>query len=194
MDNTSGKQLNRYVLILAIFLLFYLPGVSHAQQIEKDTLWSSSSQMTYLMSRKYGVEKNVVTILGKMLENDDDVSVCLYLYTKSSIHPQDIMGLKRKGMAWKQIMKSLKFDADKLFTEAGIYEIFGVPQKFKHSYGELKKWQKDPSHEMNLTDDDVRDLVQLGFLVRNSGIPPINIMRERNAGASWTNMILNRVK
>jgi len=181
----------KYILIFTILITLSLCVITNAQEIDKDTLWSPSSQMTYIMSRKYGVDKSVVTILGKMLDNNDDVSVCLYLHKKTSIHPQNIMGLKRKGMSWKQIMKSLKFEPDALFTESGIYEIFGVPRKFKHSYGELKKWQKDPSHEMDLTDDDVRDLVQLRFIVRNFGVPPINVMRARNSGASWTNMILS---
>lgn len=150
--------------------------------------------MTYFMSKFYNADKQVVMTLGKLLENDDDVSVCLYFAQVTGIHPQNIMGLKRSGMSWKDAMKSIAFTPSKIFTDVGMYEIFGVPARFKHSYNEFKKWQGDAGHEMDLTDDDVRDLVQLRFTVQNCGMSVIEAMRKRNSGASWTNIILSYFK
>lgn len=186
------KVYKSLVFIAAILFTITVFEPSFSQQTDKEVLWSPSSSLTYAMCHYYKAEQDVVTTLGKLLDNDDDVSVCLYLSQKSGIHPQDIMGMKRQGLPWKQIIKSLNVSPEEIFTESGMYEIFGVPAKFKHSYGELKKWQKDPNHSMDLTDDDVRDLVQLRFVVVNFGAPCINVMRSRNSGRTWTELILSQ--
>jgi hypothetical protein len=181
-------------MILTVGLILFCTSSVYAQQIDKATLWSEASNMTYTMARYYQSEKPVVMTLGKLLENDDDVSVCLYFGQQTGIHPQNVMGLKRSGMLWKDAMKSISFQPSKLFTDVGMYELVGVPAKFKHSYNEFKKWQGDANYEMDLTDDDVRDLVQLRFVVQNCGMSVIEAMRTRNSGASWTNIIISYFK
>ena len=180
------------ITVLVLTFLVVLSNMAYSQPVDKATLWSENSTMTFLMVHYYKAEKNVVMTLGKLLDNDNDVSVCLYLSKKTQLHPQDIMGLKRAGQSWKQIVKSIGFQPATVFTDMGLYEIFGVPKVFKHSYGEYKKWQNDPSHEMDLTDDDFRDMVQLRFVVKNFGVPYITVMRKRNAGYPWTNIIINK--
>jgi len=160
----------RFLIFLIIFFAATI-SLSHGQDIAENSLWSAESPMTYIMSRKYATDKNVVMTLGRLLTNDDDVSVCLYLSQQTLVHPQNVMGMRRSGMSWKEVIKSLGFDATK-----------------------LKKWQKNPSYQMDLTDDDVRDLVQLRFLVVNFGVTAIEVMRARNAGSSWTAMILSKGK
>ncbi len=182
------------LLSMAVLFIFITSGASFSQPIDKETLWGENSTMTFIMYRAYNTDKQIVMTLGKLLENDDDVSVCLYLAEKTKIHPQNIMGLKRANQSWKQIIKSISFEPSTIFTDAGIYDIFGVPHVFRHSYGEYKKWQKDATYQMDLTDDDFRDLVQLRFVTKNYGVTLINAMRRRNAGESWTNMILGSGK
>lgn len=182
------------ILFVAIIIIFLPINSSFSQSIDKVTLWSSESNMTYIMARLYGVDKNVVITLGKTLDNDDDVSVCLFLSQQTGIHAQNVMGLKRSGMKWTEAMKSINFKVNKLFEDIKMHELFGVPGRFKHAYNEYKKWNNDPSYEMDLTDDDVRDLVQLRFIVVNWGNATKDVMKERDRGASWTNMILSRAK
>ena len=185
--------MKKYFLYMLSILLFVFSfyGNACSQTIDKDTLWGENSTMTFIIYRAYNTDKQIVMTLGKLLENDDDVSVCLYLASKTQIHPQNIMGLKRANQSWKQIIKSISFEPSTIFTDAGIYDIFGVPHVFRHSYGEYKKWQKDANYQMDLTDDDFRDLVQLRFVTKNYGTSLIAAMRKRNAGESWTNMILS---
>lgn len=185
--------MKKYFLYMLSILLFVFSscGSAFSQTIDKETLWGENSTMTFIMYRAYNTDKQIVMTLGKLLENDDDVSVCLYLAGKTQIHPQNIMGLKRANQSWKQIIKSISFEPSTIFTDAGIYDIFGVPHIFRHSYGEYKKWQKDANYQMDLTDDDFRDLVQLRFVTQNYGASMITVMRKRNAGESWTNMILS---
>ncbi|MCE1248386.1 MAG: hypothetical protein LWY06_17230 [Firmicutes bacterium] len=187
--------MKKYIIAAVLVCIAALTcRIATAQETDKSVLWSEASNMTYFMAKYYNADKQVVMILGKTLENDDDVSVCLHLGQSTGIHPQNIMGLKRSGMAWKEAMKSVSFPVSKLFTDVGMYEIFGVPARFKHAYNEFKKWQGDAGYEMDLTDDDVRDLVQLRFAVQNCGMSAIEAMRKRNSGTSWTNIILSYFK
>lgn len=181
------------LILLTLTSILILSNPVPAQEHDyKPNLWSKNSQMTWYIHRAYGYDVDTVILIGQHIGNDDDVAVCLNFARRRQFDPRDVMGLKRKGQSWKAIIKALSIDASKLFTEAGIYDIFGVPGCYKHSYGELKKWKQDPSYEMDLSDEEVRDLVHLAFVVRTFGSTPINIMRQRNSGKSWTSIILNQ--
>lgn len=180
-----------FFIVVVFIAVFILNNTVSAQNMEKEVLWSENSGLTYYMSTFYKFDKYIVTTLGSLLDNPDDVSVCLYIAQETNIHPQDIMGVKRAGESWVQILRSIKYCPSKIFVEPGMYEIFGVPAKFRHSYNQLKKWQSNPGHQIELDDDQVRDLVQLRFVVTNFGTPPIDTMRARNSGRTWTNIILN---
>lgn len=189
----GGKISGITLFFVAVTTLLILPGNICAQQDEPSPdVWSKESMLTTYMVMGYGYPREMVVTLGKYIgkENNDDVSVCLYLGRKTQLDPRNIMGLKRKGLSWKKIMQIINFDPQQIFKEIGFDYFSGVPSRFRHSFGEYKKWKKNPAYAMGLTDSDVRDLVQLRFVMKMFGVTAQQMMKARSSGADWITIIL----
>jgi hypothetical protein len=176
------------ICILTLILTLSMP--CSCQVLNETPFKPADNPLIWIYTRYYQFDKEKVFTLVKYLGNYDDVSVCLYLAKKTGMDPQDIMGLRRMGKSLNDILKTLSYPADQLFFSMGTYDVFGVPACFKHAYGEYKKWQQNPSYVMDLTDDDIRNMVQIHLALYTAGRPAITLMRERNSGRSWEDILI----
>jgi hypothetical protein len=153
-------------------------------------IWSEESSLVHVYSYQYKVPIKTISNIGHRIDDNDDVSVCLYVAKKRGYDPLDILGLKKRGLPWKEIFKIVGLDMENLFTETNILYVSKVPGRFRHAVGEYHKWRKDPTYPMDLTDNDVRDMVQMQFVMTQQGLPAGQVMDIRNSGADWNVVIL----
>ncbi len=148
--------------------------------------------MIYYLNKYYKYPPSIIVTLGKFIgyKNDDDVSVCMCIGRDTRLDPRDVMGLKNRGLSWKEIIKTTGFQPSTLFKKAGFDYFDTVPHRFEHAFSEYKKWKKNPSYQMDLSDDEVRDLVQLNLVIHLFGVTAQNMMKARDRGARWSNIIL----
>ena len=181
------KKLSVIVLLLAL-----LTTAAFADKTEKPwKIYGVDSPMTRLMSKYYKVPEVKVVSVGQDMHYTDDVSVCLYLANATGTNPFKIRDLRVQSKSWMDIMARLKFHPARLFTPVGGYT---VPKAYSHAYREYYKWKSHKNYQMKLYDKEIRNLVQLKFMVKRFGSSPHSIMRKRTAGVSFTEMILKKIK
>ncbi|MFP4497698.1 MAG: hypothetical protein ACLFQV_05755 [Vulcanimicrobiota bacterium] len=183
----------RTILCILLLLFTGIETVKPQGLPDPPPHWAEDSMLTWIMAQQYGYDKKMVATLGSFIgaENDDDVAVCLHLGKNTGLDPRDIMGLKRKGMEWHQVIKTIGYDPAELFTAAEISRTSRVPGIFRSAFDKFRHWEKDPLKEIQLTDDETRNMVNLNLVVKAFGVPSLNVMRKKNEGADWIYMILS---
>lgn len=179
-------------IIILLMLFALLTTVSFAQRTDKPwKIYGVDKPMTKLMSKYYKVPEIKVVSVGQNMHYTDDVSVCLYLSQATGTNPFKIRDWRVKAISWMDIMAKLKFHPARLFTPVGGYS---VPSAFSHAYREYYKWRSNKKYQMTLYDKEVRNLVQLKFMVGRFKASPKKVMLKRSAGKSFTGMIMSELK
>jgi len=179
-------------IIVFLVLFTLLTTFSFAQHTDKPwKIYGVDKPMTKLMSKYYKVPEIKVVSVGQNMHYTDDVSVCLYLAQATGTNPFKIRDWRVKAVSWMDIMKKLKFHPSRLFTPVGGYS---VPSAFSHAYREYYKWRNNKKYNMTLYDKEVRNLVQLKFMVGRFNASPKRIMLMRSGGKSYTQMIMSELK
>ncbi len=162
-----------------------------AQVLAQPQYWDPGSNLTYFMHQGYRFDKNTVSNIGKQMDNNDDVSACLRFARDTGINPASIRGMRHGGQEWQSIMKSLAYEPHRLYEGLGIIDNLGVPPRFRDTFRKYDRYLKD-GEPLILTDEDVRDLVQLRFCIVTFGVPVGEVFRARARHDSWTSVILNQ--
>jgi hypothetical protein len=189
MKNIFIKSLSIAMAVLILSLSFATISFSQDHPSPPDP-WSTESQETYHLSRYYKFTPQIVAAVGNFLKNTDDVSVCLYIAKETGADPRSMALVKEKATCWKDVLKGYNFDSGRLFEDLGINVNLGVPKCYKHAFNEYKKWFSDPSREMDLSDMEIIDLVQLRLIVKLYGVTAGEVMKSRNKGADWTSLMI----
>lgn len=184
------KFISLPAVLLAICLFFTVAGVRAEETADPQSYWSEDSQLTYHLHSGYGFPKAIVSTIGKMIGNNDDVSVCLFLGKSKGLDPRIIMGMRNKGFSWAQTMESSGFEAYLLFDKIGIIDANGVPPKFRKAFKKYDKWKEDGG-KLEMEDQEVRDLVQMRFCVNTFGVPISQVLKAGSRN-NWTHVILNQ--
>ncbi|MCD4785764.1 MAG: hypothetical protein K8T10_18240 [Candidatus Eremiobacteraeota bacterium] len=180
----------KFVILLILFAL--LTTVSFAQHTDKPwKIYGVDKPMTKLMSRYYKTPEIKVVSVGQNMHYTDDVSVCLYLAQATGTNPFKIRDWRVKAISWMDIMAKLKFNSARLFTQVGGYS---VPATYRHAYREYYKWRSNKKYQMTLYDKEVRNLVQLKFMVGRFKVSPKKVMLMRSGGKNFTEMIMSELK
>jgi hypothetical protein len=177
---------------MVITFLVISPGSCLAQQEEPagPHEWIPDSQVTMDLARTYGFRTLMVVAIGNFLKTVDDTSVCLYLAKEKGYDPRPVAAIRENKTPWKAVMKNLSYSPFGLFENLAFSGTGPIPDRFKHAYEEYKKWRDDPTREMDLTDDDVRDMVQLRLIVKLYGVPASEVMKLRNSGVGWEEIMI----
>ena len=154
-------------------------------------IYGVDTPMTRLMGNHYKIPEITVVSVGQEMHYTDDVSVCLYLASAAGVDPYKITKWRKEAKSWMEIMDKIKFHPARLFTNAGTYT---VPEAYRHAYGEYLKFNSNKNYKMTLYDKEVRNLVQLKFLVTRFKKSPLSVMNRRNAGEDFTKMILENIQ
>jgi hypothetical protein len=96
---------------------------------------------------------------GKCVD-PDDLAVLLFISRSTGKSPARVMQLRLEGQPWWEIGRRLGMGADVWFVP--VRRDPGPP--YGKAYGHWRKHGKDSHHELDLSDDDVRNLVAVRLL------------------------------
>ncbi len=179
-------------LVITTLLFVLLAGICFAERTEEPwKVYGVDSPMTKLMSKYYKISDIKVVSVGQDMHYTDDVSVCLYLSNVTGTDVFKIRDMRVKSQSWMSIMATLKFQPSRLFTPVGGYT---VPQAYSHAYREYYNWNSHKDYQMKIYDKEVRNLVQLKFMVKRFGSSPMEVMTQITKGSTFTEMILKKIK
>lgn len=181
------------MIIMAIVLVFLvLNTICFAEEVKRpEQIYGVDTPMTKLMSKYYKVEEIKVVSVGQDMRDPDDVSVCFFLANSSGVDPFKIRDMRVAAKSWATIMDAIKFKPANLFTDVGGYT---VPSAYAHAYREYYKYNSDRNYKMTLYDKEVRNLVQLKFMVNQFNLSPMEVMQKRSEGKNFTEMIMKRIE
>jgi len=180
----------RIIFFALIFAL--MTGICFAGRTEEPwKVYGVDKPMTRLMSKYYQYPEVKVVAVGQDMHYTDDVSVCLYLARATNSSPFKIRDWRVQSKSWMDIMARLKFHPARLFAPIGGYT---APGAYSHAYREYYKWKSIKNYQMKLYDKEIRNLVQLKFMMKKFRSSPMRVMRRRTAGTSFTQMILKKIK
>jgi hypothetical protein len=188
--NKNLKSLS-VIILITLALSLAVPSYIHSQQHSSPPdPWSAESQETYHLSRYYGFTSEMVMAVGNFLKNTDDASVCLFIAKEKGADPRSMALAKEKSPCWKDVFKCYNFNFGRLFEDIGVNINLGVPKCYRHAYDEYRKYLADPTREMDLSDREIIDMVQLRLIVKLYGVSAGEVMKARNNGADWTSLMI----
>lgn len=177
------------MLILLLLVTVTICSAQHTEEPWK--YYGAGTPMTKLMSQYYKISEIKVVSVGQDMHYTDDVSVCLYLSNASGVDVFKITKWRKESKSWQDIMKTVNFNPARLFTDIGTYT---APSPFTHAYQEYYKFKNDSNYKMTIYDQEVRNLVQLKFMVKRFHMSPKIVIKQRHEGISYSTLILEKLK
>jgi len=175
-----------FVLLLCISL----GGAACAETVKNpERLYQPGSYLARLFSSHFGLDENDVITTGQNCHYPDDVIVTLYLASATGKGTHTINAWRKSSVSWMGVMDRLGFSPSRLFTRTG----GPVPAEFSHAYGQYARWQANPAYRMELFDKEIRNLAGVRFMAARFGVSPLRAMERRSTGASFTQMILEKM-
>ena len=134
-----------------------------------------------LKSFYYHVPEQKVEVLGERKIPEEELSVVFYIAGIAGEKPEAIIRLRLGGSSWYDI--SIKY---------GIYaNMYYVPLKsnpgppYGKAYGYFKNKPRKEWKNINFTDEDIINLVNLRFISDYYGYDPTQIVKMRNEGKGF---------
>lgn len=178
-------------LFLVFTALLALPSFAQEPPFTP-AYWTEDSELTLFVSRGFGYSTSIVSSVGAMMKNNDDVCVTLRLAKERGLPPGMMADAFNQKGSWMAVCKSLTYHPSEFFKDTDFCDYLGAPGRFKAAYKKYHTWMKDPEKEIDLTDDEIRDLVIMRMVVKLFGVTPNEVMKARNSGRDWTQIILNQ--
>lgn len=178
--------MKRIGLFLVLFMFLFVTAVyAH----EEDTQFKPMDDVVVkFLANHYKVDKIVVISLHqRMVLFEDDTSVALYLAKLADMDPMKILPMRLSGNSWAKVMEMNNIAPKKLFVN--------LPDKkdMGHRFAILSKiakdYAKDPNCTPELSDNNVRDMVQLKLLNSAFNMKYADIINKVNSGKSYSDII-----
>ena len=135
----------------------------------------------FSISDYYHVPEQKVEVLGERKIPEEELSVVFYIAGIAGEKPEAIIRLRLGGSSWYDI--SIKY---------GIYaNMYYVPLKsnpgppYGKAYGYFKNKPRKEWKNINFTDEDIINLVNLRFISDYYGYDPTQIVKMRNEGKGF---------
>jgi hypothetical protein len=148
-----------------------------------DCLWdlntcrSDRDLFLSLALRDSGVTRPVLEpVLPRVRNVYYDLPVILFVSRNTGRPVDAIIDLRARGLTWAQVFRQLGLGYDPLFVDLTVAPAY--PYRTAWTY-----WRRNPA-TVRLTDVQVRDLVQLQYGHRLTGIPVVEVARARARGRS----------
>jgi hypothetical protein len=128
-------------------------------------------------SRYFGREPRVVEDWGRRVPDPDDLSVLLFLSSRSGRSPDAVFALRRGGLSWWDVSLRLGVRPDVWFVPVQRHP--GPP--YGNAYGHWKKHGRN-GNAYRIDDRAARDLVAVRVIHEYYGIPADRAMDMRRRG------------
>lgn len=175
------KKLLLFVLIcLGIVLISVTSGksqVSAGISVGPDGLKSF-----YLaVGSHYNIPERAVLVVKQKRIEDEELPVVFYICQRAGIKPAAVIELRHLGKSWLDITLHFGLGPDIFYVPMSVDP--GPP--YGKAYGHFKKHPKGKWKEIQLTDTDIVNLVNLRFVSKHYGLPPEDVARMRANGSTF---------
>lgn len=174
-----------FILVLAGMLCGALPGTARSGLYAGLEIQDESARSFYFaVGDYYGVPEKQVVMVHQRNISDDEMPVVFFLAARAHVGPDVIVGLRIGGSSWAQICAKYNIGADVFYVPVSANP--GPP--YGKAYGHYKN--KDKSHwkEIQLTNADIVNFVNLKFVSEHQRCSPDDVIKARGAGQSFVSI------
>jgi hypothetical protein len=140
-------------------------------------------------SRYFNREPRVVETWSQRVPDPDDLSVLMFLSSRSGRSPDAVFALRRGGLSWWDVSLRLGVPADVWFVP--VRRDPGPP--YGNAYGHWKKHGRD-GRAYRIDDRMARDLVAVRVMHEYYGIPADRAMDLRKSGRRIDNLVCDEYR
>ena len=140
-------------------------------------------------SRYFNREPRVVEDWGRRVPDPDDLSVLMFLSSRSGRSPDAVFALRRGGLSWWDVSLRLGVPADVWFVP--VRRDPGPP--YGNAYGHWKKHGRD-GRAYRVDDRTARDLVAVRVIHEYYGIPADRAMEMRRSGRRIDSLVCDEYR
>jgi hypothetical protein len=168
----------------AIMLLMTTPGTTYA-----DTQWNVGVSggdhgidgFHLSIGEYYDVPEREVVVVHDRGIDDDELPVVFFLARRAHVPPEAIVDLRIRGMSWMDITFHFGLEPDIYYVPVTVYEERHYPHG--NAWGYYGKYHKKGDwRRIRLSDNDVVNQVNLGFMRNHYRYNPDRVMRYRSEG------------
>ncbi len=135
----------------------------------------------HISSRYFDRDPKVVGTLSARYSNPDDLSVSLFLSSRSGSDPMEVWRLRNKGLSWFQVGARCGVPMDAWFVP--VRRDPGPP------YGKAYGYWKRHKNADRLSDEDARNLVAIRMIHEYYGVPVETAMEWRAGGGTIQQLV-----
>jgi hypothetical protein len=130
----------------------------------------------------FQVSLEEVTVLRGWDLVPDEIPVVLFLADRAGVSPDALAGLRRGGGSWWEVAQRFDLGPQTFHLTLPDGEDLGILARV---YGEYLAQPPATWGSIELTDDEVVALVNLRVLSEHVGVPPLRVLRSREAAGSF---------
>ena len=164
--------MRRTICLIASVLAGY-PGTAVAQDAPESPPQAVGAYFR-AVGEYFGVTASEIDILGDWELPPEEIPVVLFVATRVGVSPEALVGLRRSGDGWGEIVKRYGLGADVLYLP--------IPQgasagRLQGLYDHLSSTPVNGWGEVALDADAVVTLVNVRLLVHVSGLTPVEVLQ-----------------
>lgn len=166
--------------VLALLMCSWTP--TSAQVSAGISITDEGIKSFYLaIGEHYRVPEQQVVVVREKRIPDEELPVVFFLATRANVGPDVIVALRLGGKSWLEIVRHYKLSPEIFYVE--VTQVSGPP--YGRAYGYFKKHPRSKWREMELSDVDVVNLVNLKFMVDHYKYTPEQVIRWRSDGKKF---------
>jgi hypothetical protein len=164
-------------MFLPLVALF-APGRAYGQDVDPGV----RAAYFRALAEHFKVPFGEVAIVGDWDLVADEVPVVLFLSQRAGVSPDVLIGLRRSGRPWREV-------ASRLGLGVGSFHL-PLPEdaslgSLTRAYGEFNGRPSRDWNQIDLDDPEIVALVNLRVLSEQAGVPPLQVLRSREAAGSF---------
>jgi len=129
----------------------------------------------------YGVPQNNIVAVKKRSLSDEELAVVFFLAARAKIGSNVIVDLRLGGKTWMEIALKIGIQADVFYVP--LTRKPGPP--YGKAYGHFKNKKRNKWQEIDLTDADIINFVNLRFISEHYGYSADDVVAFREKGLSF---------
>ena len=168
----------RFLWMFFLLVALFAPGRAYGQDVDPGVM----AAYFRALAEHFKVPFGEVAIVGDWDLVADEVPVVLFLSQRAGVSPDVLIGLRRSGRPWMEV-------ASRLGLGVGSFHL-PLPEdaslgSLTRAYGEFNGRPSRDWNQIDLDDPEIVALVNLRVLSEQAGVPPLQVLRSREAAGSF---------
>lgn len=168
----------RFLWMFFLLVALFAPGRASGQDLDPGV----RAAYFRALAEHFKVPFGEVAIVGDWDLVADEVPVVLFLSQRAGVSPDVLIGLRRSGRPWREV-------ASRLGLGVGSFHL-PLPEdaslgSLTRAYGEFNGRPSRDWNQIDLDDPEIVALVNLRVLSEQAGVPPLQVLRSREAAGSF---------